>query len=356
MQYTEQIESRPTIGKVIAEHLRRLEWTGGLLEQEPAKACRWLSEFRRFLNNRGIVYADELSMQCVGPFQEEQQLNSKVRPAKRKVLEGLVSYVEEQEYSVPAEHGGAQEEAHKLATGEPIPPDLVTPVLGAAALWSRKQWAMARLAGRAGLSTNQIRHLRTSDVYIDKEPAFVITAGPDGTDVQVPLDTETASVLRAHLMHASSDRWVFMGTRWRQLSDDQLRRRSTEWLAGAGLETTRYRLRHLTNAGLVAQLEASHATTVEQLVGPARLRQLRKYCPDRSDDDEGRKPARCLELTDTSERKPVAPPRPDIELLPVQPVVKVTVISAEGAESPEDPGPRRLPSATEFLNRMSNRS
>ncbi len=120
----------------------------------------------------------------------------------------------------------------------------------------------------------------------------------------------------------------------------------------AGLETTKYRLRHLTNAGRVAQLEAGQATIVEQLVGPARLRQLRKHCRDRSDDDECREPACRLEVTDTSERTPVAPPEPDIELLPEQRTIKVTLISADGSGAPEYTGRRRLPSATELLNRM----
>ncbi len=260
MQYTEQPRSRPTIGRASANYLRHLEWAGELPEQEAGKACCWLSEFRRFLNKRGIFYADELSMQYVGHFQLEQDLNAEVRQAKRMVLEGLVSYAEEQGYSVPAEHNRTQEEVRKLATGEPIPPDLVTAVLSAAHLWSNEQRAMACLAGCAGLSAGQIRQLRTSEVYIDKEPAFVITAGRDDTAVQVPLDATTASVLRGHLIHASSDRWVFMGIRFKQMSADQFRSRSTEWLAGAGLETTKYRLRHLTNAGRVAQLEAGHAT------------------------------------------------------------------------------------------------
>ncbi len=43
---------------------------------------------------------------------------------------------------------------------------------------------------------------------------------------------------------------------------------------------------------------------------------------------------------------------PDIELLPGRHSVKVTVISAEGPRPPEDTGRRRLPSATELLNRM----
>ncbi len=336
MQHTEQPQNRPTIGKISAEYLRHQKWERGWPEQEADKACRWLSEFRRFVNKRRIIYADELNLQLVAAFQLEQQLNSEVRRAKRMVLEGLVSYTEEQGYLVPAEHGRAQEEVHKLATDEPIPRDLVTPVLGAAHLWSGEQRAMARLAGCAGLSAAQIRQLRTSEVYIDKEPAFVITAGRDSTAVQVPLDAPTGSALRGHLMYASSDRWVFLGTRFKQMSADQLRRRSMEWLAGAGLETTKYRLRHLTNSGLVAQLEAGHATIVEQLVGSARLRQLRKYCNEPSADDECREPACCLELPDTSERTPVAPPEPDIELLPEQPAVKVTVVSAEGSQSLDD--------------------
>ena len=352
MQHTEQPQSRRTIGEVIADYLRHVEWARGWPEQEADKACRWLGEFRRFLNKRGIFYADELSMQCVGLFQLAQDLNTEVRRAKRNVLGGLVSYAEEQGYLLPAEHSGTQEEVHKLAPGEPIPPDLVTPVLGGAHLSSGEQRAMARLAGCAGLSADQIRQLRTSEVYIEKEPAFVMTTGRDGTAVQVPLDAMTASALRGRLMHASSDRWVFMGIRFKQMSADQLRSRSMEWLAGAGLEMTKYRLRHLTNAGRVAQLDAGHATMVEQLVGSARLRQLRKYCRERSADGECREPASCLEVTDTSERKPVAPPEPDIELVPVLPAVKVTVISAEGSWSPEDPGRRRLPSPTELLNRM----
>ena len=164
-----------SIGTVIAQHLRDLEFHKSYPRDIVDAHRQCLARFRRFLNRKGVFFCADVRAENIDSLLCSVGGSLATRNKHREVIGGLFKFAAEMGCRQAADPARPPRQPRKPENYEPMPAAMVGELL--AGVTDPAQRAMAYLMVCAGLSPEELRTLRVGDIHLDDSPSYLMVPG-----------------------------------------------------------------------------------------------------------------------------------------------------------------------------------
>ena len=267
-----------SIGAVLTEHLRELQFHKSYPSDIVDAHRQCLTRFRRFLNRKGFYFYADVRLEHVDSYLCSVGSSLPTRNEHREILGGMFKFAAEMGCREAPDPARPPRQPRKPEKCEPMRAQMVGELL--AGVTDPAQRAMAYLMAYAGLSPEEVRTLRVGDIHLDDSGPYLMVSSKDGTTREIPLCDRLKWALQRYPKlgyTGPADRWLFPGEKDKPITYKILRARFGDWMAHAGLDATGYTIRHLRYSFAVRLLGSTDARTAQQILGHRNIRSILPY-------------------------------------------------------------------------------